>query len=148
MRTSANGATVPATGVVEFRAGVDRVVTPSDGVISPGREKVALEADGTFEIELIATDIGNPADWAWRVLFAIAGYDSPPTAVSVPTGAVVDLNTVVPVADVDGVAVIVGPRGPAGDGALDLDEHINDPSPHPAYDDIPSLVVLFENGLA
>jgi hypothetical protein len=26
--------------------------------------------------------------------------------------------------------------------------HVNDTSPHPAYDDIPSLTVLFENGLA
>jgi hypothetical protein len=26
--------------------------------------------------------------------------------------------------------------------------HINDATPHPAYDDIPSLVLLFENGLA
>lgn len=26
--------------------------------------------------------------------------------------------------------------------------HINDSTPHPAYDDIPSLVLLFENGLA
>lgn len=25
--------------------------------------------------------------------------------------------------------------------------HINDTTPHPAYDDIPSLVLLFENGL-
>jgi len=28
-----------------------------------------------------------------------------------------------------------------------LAEHIVAPTPHPAYDDIPSLTVLFENGL-
>ena len=29
-----------------------------------------------------------------------------------------------------------------------LDSHINDPEPHPAYDeDIPSLSLIFENGL-
>lgn len=26
-----------------------------------------------------------------------------------------------------------------------LDEHINDPTPHPAYDDGPSLLLLYEN---
>jgi hypothetical protein len=26
--------------------------------------------------------------------------------------------------------------------------HENDPTPHPAYDDAPSFVTLFENGLA
>lgn len=28
-----------------------------------------------------------------------------------------------------------------------LDKHVNDPNPHSAYDDIPSLTLLFENGL-
>ena len=40
-----------------------------------------------------------------------------------------------------------GPEGPPGEGAVDIANHINDPTPHPAYDDIPSLVLLFENGL-
>jgi hypothetical protein len=31
--------------------------------------------------------------------------------------------------------------------AASLEEHITDLTPHPAYDDIPSLVLLFENGL-
>jgi hypothetical protein len=29
-----------------------------------------------------------------------------------------------------------------------LDTHINDATPHPAYDDIQSLTGLFENGIA
>jgi hypothetical protein len=28
-----------------------------------------------------------------------------------------------------------------------LDEHVNSETPHPAYDDMPSLELLFENGL-
>lgn len=28
-----------------------------------------------------------------------------------------------------------------------LAEHILDPEPHPAYDDIPSFALIFENGL-
>lgn len=28
-----------------------------------------------------------------------------------------------------------------------LQQHVTDPTPHPAYDDLPSLTLLFENGL-
>lgn len=31
--------------------------------------------------------------------------------------------------------------------ATAIEDHVNDPNPHPAYDDIQSLVGLFENGL-
>jgi len=40
-------------------------------------------------------------------------------------------------------------RGSAGGevSSAELQDHIDDPTPHPAYDDLPDLVVLFENGL-
>jgi hypothetical protein len=54
---------------------------------------------------------------------------------------VVEVNTAIPGPP--------GPRGPAGDandgGALA--DHIIDDTPHPKYDDLPSLTLLFENGL-
>jgi hypothetical protein len=39
--------------------------------------------------------------------------------------------------------------GDFGDGSSDaaVNAHINSSNPHPAYDDIPSLKLLFENGL-
>lgn len=49
-----------------------------------------------------------------------------------------------------------GPQGPPGEVTTDqmdeaigtaLQAHINDPLPHPAYDDIPSLTLIFENHL-
>lgn len=50
---------------------------------------------------------------------------------------------------------LVGPPGPQGlpglsgdgEGAALLQAHINDPAPHPAYDTIPNLTLIFENGL-
>lgn len=45
------------------------------------------------------------------------------------------------------VTIPVFPSSSGGDGGLALINHINDTTPHPAYDDIPSLVLLFENGL-
>ena len=52
--------------------------------------------------------------------------------------------------DVVGVAEAVGPRGPAGsdaDATVLLEAHIVAPEPHPAYDDMPDMTLLFENGL-
>lgn len=44
-----------------------------------------------------------------------------------------------------------GPPGVEGPPGIDADEllldHVVDPEPHPAYDDIPNLVIHFENGL-
>lgn len=40
-----------------------------------------------------------------------------------------------------------GPAGPPGSGTLELQEHIDDPLPHPAYDDMPTLTLIFNNGL-
>jgi len=74
--------------------------------------------------------------------------------------------------DIESEIIIVGlegPQGPAGASAYEIavaagfvgsqqdwldqfgsqlvNTHIADPTPHPAYDDLPSLKILFENGL-
>lgn len=45
----------------------------------------------------------------------------------------------------------VGPPGIYQDPTPQIDaaiaEHVSDPTPHPAYDDMQDLVILFENGL-
>lgn len=56
-----------------------------------------------------------------------------------------------------GVFIARGDRGPAGPqglqgppGPMDttaINAHIADPTPHPSYDDLPSLTLLFENGI-
>jgi hypothetical protein len=41
---------------------------------------------------------------------------------------------------------IAGPQGPPGaDGTDAVLEHIDSPTPHPAYDDAPSLTLIYEN---
>lgn len=40
-----------------------------------------------------------------------------------------------------------GPAGPPGAGAFELQQHIDNSLPHPAYDDIPTLTLIFNNGL-
>jgi hypothetical protein len=47
---------------------------------------------------------------------------------------------------------ITGPPGPPGQDAQPsvdtvMAAHVNSPTPHPVYDDMPDLVILFENGL-
>jgi hypothetical protein len=39
----------------------------------------------------------------------------------------------------------VGTQGPAG--ASNLTPHINAATPHPAYDDMPDMTLIFDNGL-
>lgn len=41
--------------------------------------------------------------------------------------------------------VIVSPTDPLAQAALL--SHINSETPHPAYDDLPSMTLLFENGI-
>lgn len=46
-----------------------------------------------------------------------------------------------------------GPTGAPGSGAVDeyardqISLHLIDPTPHPTYDDLPDLSLIFENGL-
>ncbi len=44
-----------------------------------------------------------------------------------------------------GVPGMPGADGASGDSAVAV--HIADTTPHPAYDDLPSMVLIFENGL-
>lgn len=46
------------------------------------------------------------------------------------------------------IRVTGGVPGPPGtDGTVLVSNHVVDPDPHPAYDDMPTLTLLFENGL-
>jgi len=44
---------------------------------------------------------------------------------------------------------LAGIQGPSGDGSntAAVVAHEADTTPHPAYDDLPSLAIIFENGL-
>lgn len=49
---------------------------------------------------------------------------------------------------IQGEQGIQGPVGPPGPDTVEaLAVHIDDETPHPAYDDLPSLVLIFNNGL-
>ena len=68
---------------------------------------------------------------------------------------VVALETVINVGDNGGFAPSPGTLAPGGAPLSDVTtivntaiaDHVNDPTPHPAYDDLPSLVLLYENAL-
>jgi hypothetical protein len=89
-----------------------------------------------------------------------------------PSESTVDLAALSPVTDSNGTFYLVGPRGDSGksayeialdngfvgteaewlasleaDSTTQLTTHINAATPHPAYDDMSSLTLLFENGL-
>ncbi|POH63641.1 hypothetical protein C3B60_16130 [Cryobacterium zongtaii] len=58
-----------------------------------------------------------------------------------------DLPAAEPEQIADAVEAYLVANPPSADGPL-LAAHILAPEPHPAYDDIPSFTLLFENGLA
>ena len=49
----------------------------------------------------------------------------------------------------EGMPGPVGPQGPPGNNGIgaDITEHVNSPEPHPPYDDMLDLTLIFENGL-
>jgi hypothetical protein len=58
------------------------------------------------------------------------------------------LQVATPLISTTQLTIARGERGPAGiDGNQAVLDHIADPEPHPSYDDLPSLTLLFENGL-
>lgn len=136
-----------------------------------------LGSDGTRGVRLVATDDpdNNPLEWTWRVDFRLTDQDDVPTrgitrfSFELPSNTTVDLAALAPVPSADGTFYLVGPRGKSAyevaldngfvgtegewlasleaDSNAELTTHINAATPHPAYDDINSLTLLFENGL-
>lgn len=66
-----------------------------------------------------------------------------------PALVVVERGATLPHAATIVVAERTGPAGPPGpQGGTDLiDLHLIDPTPHPVYDDMPDLSLLFDNAL-
>lgn len=59
-----------------------------------------------------------------------------------------DGTTTVVEVGVAGIRGQTGPAGPVDTSTADaFAAHLIDPTPHPAYDDIPDLTVIFENAL-
>lgn len=66
--------------------------------------------------------------------------------INVTVETVAPSETVVEIQDV-GLVGPPGPQGLPGDvaGEIELDAHVNSLTPHPVYDDGPSLSLLYEN---
>jgi hypothetical protein len=112
----ANGA--PASGTVTFEPAPCQLVDASADAILIGIPVVAaLDADGSFTVELAATDDPdlNPVDWTYlvtvRLTYPSRGWRF---AMAAPAGATIDLADVVPIESSSGDAIIVGPPGPDG----------------------------------
>lgn len=136
----------------------------AQGTLGEGVKLLATDVAGT-----------RPVGFTYRVSFGrlrVAGPGSgfPPFDIEVPGGTIVDLADVAPVPSSGGTAIIVDPttalraeraaaRAEAilddlmGAGGLTLEAvrtevlrpHIDDPTPHPAYDNMPSLRGFYRN---
>lgn len=85
-------------------------------------EGYILGSDSTRGVRLVATDDtdNNPVDWTWRVDFRLTDQSDTPTRgiptfyFELPAGQTVDLTTVSPVPDANGVYYLTGPQGATG----------------------------------
>lgn len=135
-----------------------------EGSLGDGVQLLATDVVGT-----------RPTGFTYRVSFGRlrssgSGVTFPSIDIAVPGGTVVDLADVAPVPSSGGTAIVIDPTTAqraeaaaaraeairddlAGAGGLTLDTirtqvldpHIDDETPHPAYDDIPDLTVLYRN---
>lgn len=85
-------------------------------------EGYLLGSDATRGVRLVATDDAdnNPVDWTWRADFRLTDQDGTATRgiptfyFELPQGTTVDLTTVSPVPDANGVYYLTGPQGATG----------------------------------
>lgn len=157
------------SGEVTHRIGTSQGIvtrTPFRGVIQDGQ---MYGPDGHSGLVLPATSEGQ-AIMLWETLFGVGPSGNPtkrvtPRVVSIPDTDTADYNDledvesfttggtwIIPpyikgiqdtVADLETQISNIDPGSTAS-----LTAHINSPTPHPAYDvDIPSLSLIFENGL-
>lgn len=124
---------LPAQGRVTFTpsAGwlLDVSAAPDPVTVMPRTVECTLDVDGYLidpegvrGVYLVATDDPdlNPTGWTYTVTIAITGYGTRSFSIEVPSGSVLDLTTLSPVAAANGVTIIrgeqgeVGPEGPEG----------------------------------
>ncbi|WP_129710900.1 collagen-like protein [Haloactinopolyspora alba] len=111
----------PVTGFVTFTPSPTYVrypvATPDPATIVPqaitcpiDQDGYLLDAQGNQGVMLVATDDpdGNPVDWTYEVRLDF-GVLIDPFHINVPAGGEVDLTTLIPVSESDGVQTIQGP---------------------------------------
>lgn len=109
----------PAQGSIKFTPEVTDAIhynTEPDKVVVPTAISAALDAEGDIDIFLLATDVGNPVNWTYKVEFNIVGVTIPPVHISVATGSDVLIGQIVPVGTATGTVSLIGPPGPPGEG--------------------------------
>lgn len=167
-----SGIDVPSIGQMKWTPTLRRHIEleTDDGeldyIVLP--EAFVVDVNGSFEIEVDPT---TPL-WAWRVVELVPGgskarYFAVPdsdTVVDYADLVEVDLATLEPQAQPEAAwwlalqevedtiaGIEAGTIDPeVVEAAVEevLETHVDSPTPHPVYDEIPSLTLIFENGLA
>lgn len=147
VRELAEVAAVPARGKVLFHPSVSRLLHVASGTsYALSVRSIDLGTD-EVDVELVATDdpAYTPVNWTYALQFKIPGFKLLPFSISVPTGSDRQLTALTPVTASGGTVDINAYTRPQVDQMFA--DHVNDPTPHPTYDNIPNLTLLFENGL-
>lgn len=123
----------PAKGSIFFRPSPIKLLnasaTPNPVTVLPAVVECLLDTEGYLlgypgdrGVRLVATDDPdmNPTGWTWTVEFRLTDQDDVPVSlpsfsIELPSDTTVDLTTVSPVADANGVFYLVGPQGIQGE---------------------------------
>lgn len=110
---------VAATGTITFTPQVTNVVTyDADAGLSVIPKPITVTLDGgAFDEWFIPTDLGNPANWTYRVDFRLNGVTLPNFSIDMPAGSDRWLNEFLPAGMSSGILTLRGPKGDPGDGA-------------------------------
>ena len=116
----------PAKGSVTFLPSIEYVLDPADDTsIYMYEVTEVLDADGHFELDLIATDQAdiNPVDWTYTVRILLTDPSAPSNqhkpvetifSMYLPSAPPINIADVTPVQSSPGNAVVVGPAGLPG----------------------------------
>lgn len=104
----------PASGLLTFTPSVKQVTdVGAQTLILLNNIQVQLQADGSFEVSLVATDNAylNPTDFSYKVS---STFGMKPIDIKVPSNSITDLTAWIPVASSGGITITQGPPGPEG----------------------------------
>lgn len=132
---------VPAQGSIVFTPELSNVTAyDSDPGLSviPRPITVTLDGAGSFDEWFVPTNVGNPANWTYRVQFRLVGLVLPSFSIDMPAGSDRWLNEFLPVGSSTGTLTLRGPAGDAGSGSGTVT--------FTSYDSLADAQAAFEDG--
>lgn len=107
---------VPIEGSITLTPSATRLQVARDHVtVVPGPITIQLDVDGSFDVEVPATNDPNVTPGRWTYSVAESWHGGGTYDIAAPVGEIVDLTNAAPIAPSNGVPIYRGPKGDTGD---------------------------------